>query len=253
MVGLAPRAPRAPPPLDDGRPRHPLAPALPEALRPHRAGPGRGARRPPGDRRGVPALASRALSPRDGRGHREGSRRLPHLPARRRHGPTDGLRGHARAGRGGAGRGGRLARSVVGARAGPARAAPGEWAPGALHGHDPAVALRFVALAPRPCGRLFDFEYRIEVYTPGPKRVHGYYTLPILHDGHLIGRLDAKTHRAEKQLEVLHVHFESWLARERRRLSPARSWIRTPRSTASPRRSCRWAPSWARSGSRLGA
>ncbi|MGH7356107.1 MAG: winged helix-turn-helix domain-containing protein [Candidatus Rokuibacteriota bacterium] len=55
---------------------------------------------------------------------------------------------------------------------------------------------------------LFDFDYRIEVYTPGDKRVHGYYTLPILHDGRLIGRVDAKTHRAERALEVRHAHFE---------------------------------------------
>src|SRR5207247_5941330 len=47
--------------------------------------------------------------------------------------------------------------------------------------------------------RLFGFDYRIEVYTPGPQRVHGYYTLPILHHGHLIGRLDAKAHRAERR------------------------------------------------------
>jgi hypothetical protein len=60
--------------------------------------------------------------------------------------------------------------------------------------------------------RLFGFDYRIEVYTPGDKRVHGYYTLPILHDGHLIGRVDAKTHRAERRLEVRHVHFEPWFA-----------------------------------------
>jgi uncharacterized protein YcaQ len=58
--------------------------------------------------------------------------------------------------------------------------------------------------------RLFGFEYRIEVYTPGDRRVHGYYTLPILHDGALIGRVDAKTHRAEGRLEVRHVHFEPW-------------------------------------------
>ena len=56
--------------------------------------------------------------------------------------------------------------------------------------------------------RLFDFEYRIEVYTPSDKRVHGYYTLPILHEGRLIGRVDAKTHRAERRLEIRHVHFE---------------------------------------------
>ena len=60
--------------------------------------------------------------------------------------------------------------------------------------------------------RLFGFDYRIEVYTPGDERVHGYYTLPILHDGHLIGRVDAKTHRAERRLEVRHVHFEPWFA-----------------------------------------
>jgi uncharacterized protein YcaQ len=69
--------------------------------------------------------------------------------------------------------------------------------------------------------RLFRFDYRIEVYTPGPKRVHGYYTLPILHDGHLIGRLDAKAHRAARWLEVRHVHFEPWLARGR---APAAGW-----------------------------
>ncbi len=60
--------------------------------------------------------------------------------------------------------------------------------------------------------RLFDFDYRIEVYTPGAERVHGYYTLPILHDGRLIGRVDAKTHRVERRLEVRHVHFEPWFA-----------------------------------------
>jgi uncharacterized protein len=60
--------------------------------------------------------------------------------------------------------------------------------------------------------RLFGFDYRIEVYTPGDQRVHGYYTLPILHHGHLIGRVDAKAHREERRLEVRHVHFEPWFA-----------------------------------------
>ncbi|MEX2223334.1 MAG: crosslink repair DNA glycosylase YcaQ family protein [Candidatus Rokuibacteriota bacterium] len=69
--------------------------------------------------------------------------------------------------------------------------------------------------------RLFGFDYRIEVYTPGPKRVHGYYTLPILHHGHLIGRLDAKAHRDARYLEVRHVHFEPWVARAR---PPAAGW-----------------------------
>jgi len=60
--------------------------------------------------------------------------------------------------------------------------------------------------------RLFGFDYRIEVYTPGHKRVHGYYTLPIFHDGQLIGRLDPKTHREARRLEVRGVHFERWFA-----------------------------------------
>jgi uncharacterized protein len=59
--------------------------------------------------------------------------------------------------------------------------------------------------------RLFGFEYRIEVYTPGHKRVHGYYCLPILHDGRLVGRLDAKAHRTEQRLELRSVHFERWV------------------------------------------
>jgi uncharacterized protein YcaQ len=61
--------------------------------------------------------------------------------------------------------------------------------------------------------RLFAFDYRIEVYTPASDRVHGYYTLPILHDGQLVGRVDAKVHRREGRLEVRAVHFEPWFAR----------------------------------------
>ena len=60
--------------------------------------------------------------------------------------------------------------------------------------------------------RLFGFDYRIQVYTPSAKRLHGYYTLPILHDGHLIGRVDAKARRLERRLDVLSVHFEPWFA-----------------------------------------
>src|SRR6185436_2489005 len=87
-------------------------------------------------------------------------------------------------------------------------------------GRDPAPSRGTTLLAPfdsllwyrARVARIFGFDYRIEVYTPGPKRVHGYYTLPILHDGHLIGRVDAKSHRLERRLEVRHVHFEPWFA-----------------------------------------
>jgi uncharacterized protein YcaQ len=60
--------------------------------------------------------------------------------------------------------------------------------------------------------RIFGFDYRIEVYTPSHRRIHGYYSLPILHDGELIGRVDAKAHREDRRLEVRHVHFEAWFA-----------------------------------------
>ncbi|MFN8573818.1 MAG: crosslink repair DNA glycosylase YcaQ family protein [Gemmatimonadaceae bacterium] len=60
---------------------------------------------------------------------------------------------------------------------------------------------------------LFDFNYRIEVYVPGPKRQYGYYVLPLLHNGRFIGRADFKTHRAERRLEVRAIHLEPWFAR----------------------------------------
>lgn len=43
--------------------------------------------------------------------------------------------------------------------------------------------------------RMWGFNYRIEIYTPEPKRVFGYYTLPILHDRKLVGRIDLKSDR----------------------------------------------------------
>jgi uncharacterized protein YcaQ len=55
---------------------------------------------------------------------------------------------------------------------------------------------------------MFGFDYRIEVYVPGPKRTWGYYVLPILHRGRLVGRLDAKAHRAEGRFEVKALYLE---------------------------------------------
>jgi uncharacterized protein YcaQ len=55
---------------------------------------------------------------------------------------------------------------------------------------------------------LFGFDYKIEVYTPAARRRYGYYSLPILHDGALVGRLDAKAHRKEGLFEVKAVHLE---------------------------------------------
>jgi uncharacterized protein YcaQ len=55
---------------------------------------------------------------------------------------------------------------------------------------------------------LFDFDYTIECYTPAPKRIYGYFVLPILRRGRLIGRLDAKAWRKEGRLEVIKIFLE---------------------------------------------
>jgi uncharacterized protein YcaQ len=55
---------------------------------------------------------------------------------------------------------------------------------------------------------LFGFDYKIEVYTPAARRRYGYYSLPILHDGALVGRLDAKAHRKQDFFEVKAIHLE---------------------------------------------
>lgn len=55
---------------------------------------------------------------------------------------------------------------------------------------------------------MFGFDYRIECYTPQEKRQHGYFVLPLLHCGELVGRLDAKAHRAQGVFEVKALYLE---------------------------------------------
>ncbi len=55
---------------------------------------------------------------------------------------------------------------------------------------------------------LFNFDFSIECYLPEAKRRYGYFSLPILSEGELVGRLDAKAHRKNGIFEVKSIHLD---------------------------------------------
>ncbi|MFU0878046.1 winged helix-turn-helix domain-containing protein [Kluyvera cryocrescens] len=56
--------------------------------------------------------------------------------------------------------------------------------------------------------QLFDFSYRLECYTPAPKRQYGYFVLPLLHRGEIVGRMDSKMHRSRGVLEIFALYLQ---------------------------------------------
>jgi hypothetical protein len=82
---------------------------------------------------------------------------------------------------------------------------------------------------------LFDFDYAIECYTPAAKRKYGYFVLPLLSRGKLVGRVDAKAHRASGIFELKSFHLEPnvrlsgrLIADLRRALQRCADWHGTP-------------------------
>lgn len=65
---------------------------------------------------------------------------------------------------------------------------------------------------------MFGFDYTFECYLPEAKRRYGYFVLPILDRGRLVGRLDAKAHRGEGLFEIRRIHLEPDIKADARRL-----------------------------------
>ena len=84
--------------------------------------------------------------------------------------------------------------------------------------------------------QLFDFEFSLECYLPPHKRKYGYYLLPILYRGTLVGRLDAKAHRKEGVFEVKALYWqpglqpdEAILTEVGQAIQKCANWHRTPK------------------------
>jgi hypothetical protein len=73
--------------------------------------------------------------------------------------------------------------------------------------------------------RMFGFEHSLEAYVPAPKRVHGYFTMPLLARGRLVGRVDPA--RSGRTLVARRLSLDTPTATEpmARALREAASWV----------------------------
>lgn len=62
---------------------------------------------------------------------------------------------------------------------------------------------------------MWDFYFRLEIYTPKHKRQYGYFVLPVLYGDRLIGRVDPFMDRKNKRLHVHAVHYEPDVTQDR--------------------------------------
>jgi uncharacterized protein YcaQ len=77
---------------------------------------------------------------------------------------------------------------------------------------------------------LWDFRFRLEIYVPRARRLHGYFVMPILHGERLIGRIDPELDRERGRLVINAVHAEEEASRS---AAPARAVAGAIQSLAS--------------------
>lgn len=99
---------------------------------------------------------------------------------------------------------GRLVRVRVQGWGEPAYALRGAAPPARVHARARVLAPFDSLVWCRPrLERMFGMRYRIEIYTPEARRVHGYYVMPVLVGDRIVGRLDVRASRREGVLRVL--------------------------------------------------